>query len=254
LEDIQRGGLWKFHGGYAESITAPGSDQMEDDAVHQQVAERVLRSIDGLAEVAGFGSVSTVLVEFETASVAVARAADGAGCLIKTRSPSAAAQVLMEARRRAGVGRTASPPADGPAESYSADDDLEVAQASLQPAGQAVTATVELVHGGRRVVATSTGRNAAERHLYLMAEAAARAVTEFLPVGYGVILGEITQVPEELGGALRAAVLFMTPTEDRALEGIAAVAGRPETAAARTVLAAVSEHVRPLLSHTGDLP
>jgi hypothetical protein len=133
-------------------------------------------------------------------------------------------------------------------------EDLEVAQVTLQPTGQAVTATVELVHGGRRIVATSTGRNAAERHLYLMAEAAARAVTEFLPPGYGVILGEIAQVPEELGGALRAAVLFMTPTEDRALEGMAAVADRPETAAARTVLAAVSEHVRPLLSHPAGLP
>jgi hypothetical protein len=227
---------------------------MADDAVDRQVAERVLRNIDGLALVAGFGSVSTVLVEFECASVAVARAADGAGCLIKGRSPSAAAQVLMEARRRAGVGRAALQPMGEPASSHGDADDLEVAQVSLQPAGQAVTATVELVHGGRRVVATSTGRNAAERHLYLMAEAAARAVTEFLPPGYGVILGEITQVPEELGGALRAAVLFMTPTEDRALEGMAAVAGRPETAAARTVLAAVSAHVRPLLNLAVGLP
>jgi hypothetical protein len=227
---------------------------MDDDAVHRQVAERMLRSIDGLAEVAGFGAVSTVLVEFETAPVAMARAVDGTGCLFKGRSPAATAQVLMEARRRAGVGRTTPPAMGEPAESQSTSDDLEVAQASLQPAGQAVTATVELVHSGRRVVATSTGRNAAERHLYLMAEAAARAVTEFLPTGYGVILGEITQVPEELGGALKAAVLFMTPTEDRPLEGIAAVAGRPETAAARTVLAAVSAHVRPLLNHTEEVP
>ena len=227
---------------------------MEADAVHQQVAERVLRNIDGLAEVAGFGSVSTVLVEFETASVAVARAADGVGCLVTGRTPFAAAQVLMEARRRAGVGRTSSPLVRGPAGPPSASNDLEVTQASLQALGQAVTATVELVHGGRRVVATSTGRNAAERHLYLMAEAAARAVTEFLPTGYGVILGEITQVPEELGGALKAAVLFMTPTEDRPLEGTAAVADRPDTAAARTVLAAVSDHVRPLLSHAVERP
>jgi len=234
---------------------------MADDAAHRQVAERVLRNIDALAEIAGFGSVSAVLVEFDSAPVALARAADGAGCLIQGRSPSAAAQVLMEARRRraeasaAGAAWDAAHPArDGrSAHSGIAADDLEVGQVSLQPAGQAVTATVELVHGGRRVVATSTGRNAAERHLYLMAEAAARAVTEFLPPGYGVILGEITQVPEALGGALRAAVLFMTPTEDRPLEGMAPVADRPETAAARTVLAAVSDHVRALLSHA-DLP
>jgi hypothetical protein len=241
---------------------------MADDAAHRQVAERVLRNIDALAEIAGFGSVSAVLVEFDSAPVALARAADGAGCLIQGRLPSAAAQVLMEARRRraeastAGAAWDAAHPAwdaaypawDGrSAHSGIAADDLEVGQVSLQPAGQAVTATVELVHGGRRVVATSTGRNAAERHLYLMAEAAARAVTEFLPPGYGVILGEITQVPEALGGALRAAVLFMTPTEDRPLEGMAPVADRPETAAARTVLAAVSDHVRALLSHA-DLP
>jgi hypothetical protein len=230
---------------------------MADDAANRQVAERVLRNIDALAQVAGFGPVTTVLVEFETAPVAMARTSDGTGCLIKGRTPFAAAHVLMEARRRAG--RTGLLPGAGFGHTAgfghaAVVEDFEVGQVTLQPTGQAVTATVELVHGGRRVVATSTGRNAAERHLYLMAEAAARAVTEFLPPGYGVILGEITQVPEELGGALRAAVLFMTPTEDRPLEGMAAVAGRPETAAARTVLAAVSEHVRPLLSHAADLP
>jgi hypothetical protein len=150
--------------------------------------------------------------------------------------------------------RAAAPPAVPGAPSHDAywDDWLEVAQAVLEPAGQVVTARVELVHGGRRVVATSTGRNAAERHLYLMAEAAARAVTEFLPPGYGVILGEIQPMPGELR-ALKASVLFMTPTEDTPLEGVAPVADRPDTAAARTVLAAVHDHVRPLLS-TGSLP
>lgn len=227
---------------------------MADDAADRRVAERVLHNIDGLGQAAGFGPVTAILLEFDAAPVAVARTADGAGLLIRGRTSAAAGQVLLEARRHARGASPSAPPAPGgsPARreivgTSRGPDDLEVAQVSLHPVGQAVTATVELVHGSRRVVATSTGRNAAERHLYLLAEAAARAVTEFLPPGYGVILGDITQVPEALGGALRAAVVFMTPTEDRALEGTAAVADRPETAAARTVLAAVSEHVRPLL-------
>jgi len=221
---------------------------MAYDAIREQAAEHYLRNLDALAEIAGFGPVSTVLLEFDTASVAVARSADGAGCLIKDSSPAAAARVRLEARR------LSTQPSAIAHEPDDASGELRVAQVLLEPAGQAVTATVELMHGGRRVVATSTGRNAAERHLYLMAEAAARAVTEFLPPGYGVILGEIQPVPLEIGDALRAAVLFMTPTEDRPLEGMAPVADRPDTAAARTVLAAVHDYVKPLLSHAGSCP
>ena len=225
---------------------------MAYDAIRERFAERYLRNLDALAGVAGFGPVSTVLLEYETAPVAVVRTADGGGYLIKGPWPAAAARVLLEARRLSVQG-AGSPPAP----SERGTDDLEVAQALLVPTGQVVTATVELVHGGRRVVATSIGRNAVERHLFLMAEAAARAVTEFLPPGYGVILGEIKPMPGEpgeLGAALKAAVLFMTPTEDRPLEGVAPVADRPDTAPARTVLAAVHDHVRPLLSHAGSPP
>lgn len=230
---------------------------MPDDARHHLIAERILRTLDALAGIAGFGRVSTVLFEFEAASVAVVRDAGGTGHLIRGRPLAAASEVRLKARKRGRSGaQTGSARSDVDNRQRQeqmrhgrSTDDLEVAVASLQPAGQAVTATVELVHGGRRVVAKSTGRNAAERHLFLMAEAAARAVTEFLPPGYGVILGEIHSLPEELGGALRAGVVFMTPTEDRALEGVAPVADRPETAAARTVLAAVHDHVIPLLSY-----
>ena len=222
---------------------------MAHNPVQEQAAERYLRSLDALAGAAGFGPVSTVLLEFESAPIAVVRSADGVGCLIKGPSPAAAARVLLEARKlSARSGGMADAPRD------CGTDDLEVAHVLLEPAGQVVTATVELVHGGRRVVASSIGRNAAERHLYLMAEAAARAVTEFLPPGYGVILGEIQPAPDALGTALRAAVLFMTPTEDRPLEGTAPVAGRPDTAAARTVLAAVHDHVKPLLNRAGSSP
>lgn len=221
---------------------------MASDAIREQAAEHYLRNLDALAEIAGFGPVSTVLLEFDSAPVAVARAADGIGCLIKGSSPAAAARVLLIARRLSGQTST---PADEFGDEHG---ELEVAQVSLEPSGQAVTARVELIHGSRRVVATSTGRNAAERHLYLMAEAAARAVTEFLPPGYGVILGEIQAVPQEIGAALRASVLFMTPTEDKPLEGIASVEDRPDIAAARTVLAAVGDYVKPLLSHAGNSP
>jgi hypothetical protein len=224
-------------------------------AVRMGVADQYLRKLDALADAAGLGSVSTVLLEFETAPVAVVHAPDGGGVLIKGPSPAATARVLLEARRFSAQPRPAAPPAAQYTYGGDAywDEWIEVVQAVLEPAGQVVTARVELVHGGRRVIATSVGRNAAERHLYLMAEAAARAVTEFLPPGYGVILGEIKPLPGELH-TLRASVLFMTPEEDRPLEGIAAVEGRPDIAAARTVLAAVGNYVKPLLSHAGNSP
>jgi hypothetical protein len=221
---------------------------MAHAAIREHAAEQYLRNLDALAEIAGFGPVSTVLLEFDTAPVAVARATDGIGCLIKGSSPAAASRVRLIARRLSGQPRASADELDDES------GGLEVAKVSLEPAGQAVTAKVELMHEGRRVVATSTGRNAVKRHLYLMAEAAARAVTEFLPPGYGVILGGIQSVPQELGDTLRAAVLFMTPTEDKPLEGVAAVEDRPDIAAARTVLAAVGEYVKPLLSRAGTSP
>ena len=225
---------------------------MAHEAVLEQATDRYLRNIEALAGIAEFGPVCTVLLEFETAPVAMARDEENGGCLIKGSSPAAAASVLLVARRLSMHTMHTAGSLDEPPERRS--DDLEVGQVLLEPAGQAITATVELVHGGRRVVATSTGRNAAERHLYLMAEAAARAVTGFLPPGYGVVLGEIQPMPGELGAALKAAVLFVTPTEDRPLEGVAPVADRPDTAPARTVLAAVHEHVRPLLNHPAGAP
>ncbi len=195
-----------------------------------------------------------MLFEFDAAPVAIIRNTAGGGRLVVGSPHAGPARVFLEARRltvrstpevtphlnEVDVGRVETAEVEA--------GELEVAQVLLEPSGQVVTARVELVHGSRRVVATSTGRNAGERRLYLMAEAAARAVTEFLPPGYGVILGEIRPVPGELGGALKAAVLFLTPTEDQPLEGTAAIEGSLETAAAKTVLAAVHDHVKPLLT------
>lgn len=217
---------------------------MADRAAQDEAADRCLRTIDALAVEAGLGPSSAVLLDFESAPVVIVRDATGGSRLIVGTSRAVPAQLFLNARRLVRRSTQEVMPEVAAVEA----GDLEVAHAHLEPEGQVVTARVELVRGGRRVVATSIGRNAAERRLYLMAEAAARAVTEFLPPGYGAILGEIRPVPGELGDTLKAAVLFLTPTEDHPLEGTAPIEGSLETAAARTVLAAVQEHVKPLLA------
>src|SRR5207247_9931097 len=63
--------------------------------------------------------------------------------------------------------------------------------ASLDVSGLVATATVKLVHGDREVVGRAVGRNGQERRVFLAAEAAARAVTQFLPQVYGTVVHAI---------------------------------------------------------------
>ena len=119
--------------------------------------------------------------------------------------------------------------------------------ASLDVSGQVATATVKLVLGDREVVGRAVGRNAQERRLFLAAEAAARAVTEFLPPGYGVVVHDIQPAPPDVGKALWAAVLFLTPTAEESLLGIAPIEDMVFEAAGKAVLNAVNRRVGLLL-------
>jgi len=119
--------------------------------------------------------------------------------------------------------------------------------ASLDVSGMVATATVKLVLGEREVIGRAVGRNAQERRLFLAAEAAARAVTEFLPQGYGVVIHDIQPAPPEVGKALWAAVLFLTPNGEESLLGIAPIDDMAFEAAGKAVLNAVNRRVGLLL-------
>lgn len=119
--------------------------------------------------------------------------------------------------------------------------------ASLDVSGQVATATVKLMLGDREVIGRAVGRNAQERRLFLAAEAAARAVTEFLPPGYGVVVHDIQPAPPDVGKALWAAVLFLTPTAEESLLGIAPIEDMVFEAAGKAVLNAVNRRVGLLL-------
>ena len=119
--------------------------------------------------------------------------------------------------------------------------------ASLDVSGQVATATVKLILGDREVVGRAVGRNAQERRLFLAAEAAARAVTELLPPGYGVVVHDIQPAPPDVGKALWAAVLFLTPTAEESLLGIAPIDDMVFEAAGKAVLNAVNRRVGLLL-------
>ncbi len=119
--------------------------------------------------------------------------------------------------------------------------------ASLDVSGMVATATVKLVHGEREVTGRAVGRNAQERRLFLAAEAAARAVTEFLPQGYGVVVHDIQPAPAEVGKALWAVVLFLTPNGEESLLGIAPIDDMVFEAAGKAVLNAVNRRVGLLL-------
>lgn len=122
--------------------------------------------------------------------------------------------------------------------------------ASLDVSGMVATATVKLVLGEREVIGRAVGRNAQERRLFLAAEAAARAVTEFLPQGYGVVIHDIQPAPPEVGKALWAAVLFLTPNGEESLLGIAPIDDMAFEAAGKAVLNAVNRRVGLLLGST----
>jgi hypothetical protein len=120
----------------------------------------------------------------------------------------------------------------------------------LDLSGLVATAVVDLTFGPRRTTARSVGRNAEGRRLYLIGEATARAVTEFLPSGYGAVIHEVSLLQPgtaEEGRGVLSTVLFLSPEREQFLFGVAPAGDDPRMAAARAALSAVNRKIEPLL-------
>ncbi len=121
--------------------------------------------------------------------------------------------------------------------------------------GLVATAIVELVRGDRHVVAKSVGRNVEERRLYLIGEATARAVTDFLPPGHGIVVHDVQVVQpgaQELGRGILASVLYLSPDNEQFLFGVTSAEGDVRLSAAKSVLSAVNRRIEPLLEDAPD--
>jgi len=120
----------------------------------------------------------------------------------------------------------------------------------LDLSGRVATAIVELTLGRRIAVARSVGHNVEARRLFLIGEATARAITDFLPAGYGVVIHDVQVlqpgVPEQ-GSGILSSVLFLSPDSEQFLFGVAPAGSDPRMAAARASLNAVNRRVEPLL-------
>lgn len=126
---------------------------------------------------------------------------------------------------------------------------------TLDTAGFAATATVELVLNGKKVIGKAVARNDSAQYLFVAADATVRAIIALLPVGYGVVLEHITPVASEVDQSIRAVsvkVLFLTPAGEQTLLGIAKIAGDEPIAAAKTVLSAVNTSIESLIGHPAD--
>ena len=117
----------------------------------------------------------------------------------------------------------------------------------MEVSGHVATATVELAYGATKATAKSVGHNTEERRLFLAAEAAARALTDFLPPGYGVVVHDV-QLSPEVSEAVIAAVAFLTPADEHALLGIARIRDTIYETAACTVLNAVNRWLGAILT------
>lgn len=118
---------------------------------------------------------------------------------------------------------------------------LEGVQLNLS--GRVATAVVRLREGGRRVSSRSVGRNVEQRRLHLLGDAAARALTELLPIGFGVVLSDIQSVSTEAGEAVIAAVTLLAPDGEEVLMGVARTEAGVAEASARAVLSAVNRRL-----------
>ena len=126
---------------------------------------------------------------------------------------------------------------------------------TLDTAGFAATATVELVLNGKKVFGKAVARNDSAQYLFVAADATVRAITALLPEGYGVVLEHIIPVASEVDQSIRAVsvkVLFLTPAGEQTLLGIAKITGDEPIAAAKTVLSAVNTSIESLIGQPAD--
>ncbi len=120
----------------------------------------------------------------------------------------------------------------------------------LDLSGLVATAIVELRHGERHTLARSVGRNVEDRRLFLVGEATARAVTDLLPQGYGVVLHDIQVIQpglSELGRGVLSSVWFLAPDNEQICLGVSAAGEDARLATARSVLSAVNRRIESLL-------
>lgn len=118
---------------------------------------------------------------------------------------------------------------------------LEAVQMNLS--GHVATAVVRLREQGRRASSRSVGKNVEARRLHLLGDAAARALTELLPLGFGVVLADIQPVTTEVGEAVVVAVTLLAPDGEQVLMGVARTEGGMAEAAVRAVLNAVNRRL-----------
>jgi len=118
---------------------------------------------------------------------------------------------------------------------------LEAVQMNLS--GQVATSVVRLREGGRRVSSRSVGKNVEAKRLHLLGDAATRALTELLPLGYGAVLADIQPITTEVGEAVVAAVTLLAPDGDQVLMGVARTESGMAEAAVRAVLNAVNRRL-----------
>ncbi len=114
---------------------------------------------------------------------------------------------------------------------------------NLELTGFVAAASVEVMHGNCKGTGKVVGRNAPERHSFLVAGATARALTELFPRGFGIVLQNVYPVTSEVIKALSTVVLFLTPTREELLLGIAQVDDSLPRAAAKAVLNAVNRRI-----------
>lgn len=128
---------------------------------------------------------------------------------------------------------------------------LILGEVHVNLANTVATALVELTYHEHRAVGKAVGRNLPENHLSLVAEATIRAVTEFLSDGHGVVLEHIKSIQADAEQVLLVKVLFLTPTGEQSLLGIARVDGNAPASAAKAVLGAVNRRVELVLAQDG---
>lgn len=146
---------------------------------------------------------------------------------------------------------TPEPPVDSGEKPTSKVRRLILKGVEVELSGAVATALVTLTWQDRQVVGKTVGRNVEGQQIALAAEATVRAVTEFLPSGYGVVLEHVKPVQDEVDLVLWAKVLLFTPDGEQSLLGIARTDSNAPQAAAKAVLSAVNRRVELVLTQGG---
>lgn len=244
-----------------------GSDQkeIEADAAADAAKRREPRSTEVMEAKQGAPHLRANRVAGERILSAPASPPPGPGPIVRRREagtkpvepPSASAESRqpMDAPPRpvrpasiSHVGAASASPVEPPQSEQPAEEQQRVVLKSMkmEVSGHVATATAELTDGTRKVTAKSVGHDTEDRRLFLAAEATARALTELLPPGYGVVLQDV-KVSPEVGEAVFAAVAFLTLGEEQSLLGVARIKESVYDTAACAVLNAVNRKLGVIL-------